>query len=307
MAEAIDPTQSSANMFAARVTKLRKLRGLTQAQLAALIHVHPTRITQIERRTGSPPTWEQAWRLDAALGADDLLTDLWKASQRELVPDYVREYMDRELVATELRFYTAQIVPGVFQTEGYARATLRLGQKLTGEQQLHERIALRLDRQGRILGGAHPPHIRLILDEAVLARSAGSPAVMRDQIARLLEVATAGSVEIQILPFCIGEHPAMGGSLTLIQMPDGSKSAYTEGAFDGRLWEGSEEVASFGLTFEQLRASALSCRESVVMLKSVMKGTHRETPHRLANIQLQQPARRTVRRSRYVPRRRPGA
>ncbi|GCD94437.1 helix-turn-helix domain-containing protein [Embleya hyalina] len=305
MAEAIDPTQSSANMFATRVTKLRKLRMLTQAQLATLIHVHDTRITQIERRTGSPPTWEQAWRLDAALGADDLLTDLWKASQRELVPDYVREYMDREQAATNLRFYAAQIVPGLLQTRAYARATLRLGQALTSDDQLRDRISRRLDRQARILRGDNPPRIRVILDEAVLARSAGSPFVMRAQMARLLEEANAGT-KIQILPFHAGEHAAMGGSLTLVQTVDGSRYAYTESAFDGRLWEGRSEVNAFGLTYEQLRASALSARESEAMIRSVAKGMYR-APHRLANFQLQQPARRGVRGSRYIPRRRPGA
>ncbi|MFE3201482.1 helix-turn-helix domain-containing protein [Embleya sp. NPDC059237] len=305
MAEAIDPTQSSANMFAARVTKLRKLRGLTQAQLAALIHVHPTRITQIERRTGSPPTWEQAWRLDAALGADDLLTDLWKASQRELVPDYVREYMDREQAAIGLRLYAAQIVPGLLQTKAYARATLRLGQALTSDDELRDRISRRLDRQARILRGDSPPRIRVILDEAVLARSAGSQSVMRGQMARLLEEANAGT-KIQVLPFCAGEHAAMGGSLTLVQTADGSRYAYTESAFDGRLWEGRSEVNAFGLTYEQLRASALSARESEAMIRSVAKGMYR-APHRLANFQLQQPARRGVRGSRYIPRRRSGS
>ncbi|WP_245599285.1 helix-turn-helix domain-containing protein [Embleya scabrispora] len=302
MGRAIDPTQSAADMFAWRVFKLRKARNLTQCQLGNKIHVHDTRINQIERRTGSPPTWEQARGLDEALEADELLIDLWKAIQRELVPDYVRKYMDRELTATNLRFYAAQIVPGLLQTKAYARATLRLGQALTSDDQLRDRISRRMDRQTRILRCDNPPHIRVILDEAVLVRSAGNQSVMRGQMARLLDEADAGT-KIQILPFRAGEHGAMGGSLTLAQMPDGSRCAYTESAFDGRLWEGRSEVSAFGLTYEQLRASALSAQESEAMIKSVVKGTYR-APHRLANFQLQQPTRGGMRGSRYIPRRR---
>ncbi|GGZ85907.1 transcriptional regulator [Streptomyces echinoruber] len=312
MANGIDPSASMAALFGARVRRLRTAAGLTQAELGRLVHVVGTRITQIERASGAKPTLELARALDAALGADDLLVELWPYVYREAFPDWSRKFMEYSERATAVREYAAHVVPGLLQTEDYARAVLGVGRTLGSKEQLEERVALRMGRQER-LGTPDRPELWVVLDEAVLRRPVGGQAVMREQLARLLRTTAEPHITVQVLPFDQGEHEVMGGSLTVLTMPDGSEIAYTEGAHYGQLIEDPDEVRRFALTYDRLRAAALPPLMSLGMIRSVMEGNHRgaKVPsrserRRLAQEQLQQSGRRQLRRGgRRVPGRRP--
>ncbi|MER6918818.1 helix-turn-helix domain-containing protein [Streptomyces spiralis] len=290
-----------AALFGARVRRLRTAAGLTQAQLGARTHVVSTRITQIERASGAKPTLELARALDAALGADDLLVELWPYVYREAFPDWSRKFMEYSERAVALREYAAHVVPGLLQTEDYARSVLRVGRPLGSKEQLEERVALRMGRQER-LRAPDRPELWVVLDEAVLRRPVGGRAVMREQLARLLGTAAEHRVTVQVLPFAQGEHDAMGGSLTVLTMPDGSETAYTEGAHYGQLIEDPDEVRRFALTYDRLRAAALPPLMSLDMIRSVMEDNHRgaKVPsrsdrRRLAQEQLQQSGGRQLR------------
>ena len=136
---------------------------------------------------------------------------------------------------------------------------------------------------------------------------------MRDQLARLLEAAAERHITVQVLPFDQGEHDAMGGSLTVLTLPDGSEVAYTEGAHYGQLIEEPDDVRRFAVTYDRLRAAALPPLMSLDMIRSVMEGNHRganvpsrSERRRLAQEQLQQSGGRRLRGGgRRVPRRRP--
>ena len=188
MANGIDPSASMAALFGARVRRLRTAAGLTQAELGDRTHVVSTRITQIERASGAKPTLELARALDAALGAEDLLVELWPYVYREAFPDWSRKFMEYAERAVVIRQYAAHVVPGLLQTEDYARAVLGLDALLDGEEQLEERVSARMARQER-LGSPDRPELCVILDEAVLRRPIGGHAVMRKQLARLLGAA----------------------------------------------------------------------------------------------------------------------
>ncbi|MFE9922192.1 Scr1 family TA system antitoxin-like transcriptional regulator [Streptomyces sp. NPDC005774] len=283
-----------AALFGARVRRLRTAAGLTQAELGARTHVVSTRITQIERASGAKPTLELARALDAVLGADDLLVELWPYVYREAFPDWSRKFMEYSERAGAIKQYAAHVVPGLLQTEDYARAVLSVGRTLGGEEQLEERVALRLGRQER-LGTPCRPELWVVLDEAVLRRPVGGQAVMREQLALLLGTASEPHITVQVLPFDQGEHDVMGGSLTVLTLPDGSETAYTEGAHYGQLIEDPGEVRSFALTYDRLRAAALPPLMSLDMIRSVMEDNHRgaKVPsrsdrRRLAQEQLQQ-------------------
>lgn len=312
MANGIDPSTSMAALFGARVRRLRTAAGLTQAELGDRTHVVSTRITQIERASGAKPTLELARALDAALGADDLLVDLWPYVYREAFPDWSRKFMEYSARAVAVREYAAHVVPGLLQTEDYARAVLSVGRTLGSKEQLEERVALRMGRQER-LGTPDRPELWVVLDEAVLRRPVGGRAVMGEQLARLLGTTAEPHITVQVLPFDQGEHDALGGSLTVLTMPDGSESAYTEGAHYGQLIEDPDEVRSFALTYDRLRAAALPPLMSLDMIRSVMEGNHRganvpsrSERRRLAQEQLQQSGGRQLRGSgRRVPGRRP--
>ncbi len=312
MANGIDPSTSMAALFGSRVRRLRTAAGLTQAELGAAVHVVSTRITQIERASGARPTRELARALDAALVADELLVELWPYVYREAFPDWSRKFMTYSERAVVIRQYAAHVVPGLLQTEDYARAVLSVGRTLGSKEQLEERVTARLGRQER-LNASDRPELWVVLDEAVLRRPVGGPEVMREQLERLLDAAAERQVTVQVLPFDQGEHDVMGGSLTVLTMPDDSEAAYTEGAHYGQLVEDPDEVRSFALTYDRLRAAALPPLMSLDMIRSVMEDNHRgaKVPsrserRRLAQEQLQQSGGGRLRGGgRRVPRRRP--
>ncbi|MFJ9244649.1 helix-turn-helix domain-containing protein [Streptomyces sp. NPDC101776] len=300
-----------AALFGARVRRLRIAAGLTQAELGGKAHVVSSRITQIERASGAKPTLELTRVLDVALGADDLLIDLWPYVYREAFPDWSRKFMECSARAVDIREYAAHVVPGLLQTQDYARALLRVGRTLGSEEQLEERLSLRMGRQER-LGVPDRPELWVVLDESVLRRPVGGRAVMEEQLVRLLRTMTEPHITVQVLPFDQGEHEVMGGSLTVLTMPDGSEIAYTEGAHYGQLIEDPDEVRSFALTYDRLRAAALPPLMSLDMVRSVMEENHRgaKVPsrserRRLAQEQLQQSGGRQLRGGgRRVPGRR---
>ncbi|WP_101255737.1 helix-turn-helix domain-containing protein [Streptomyces barkulensis] len=283
-----------AALFGSRVRRLRVAAGLTQAELGEKAHVVASRITQVERASGARPTLELARTLDDALGADDLLVDLWPYVYRETFPNWSRRFMEYAERASVIMQYAAHVVPGLLQTEDYARALLSVGRTLSGKEQLEERVAARLGRQARLWSPGRP-ELWVILDESVLRRPIGGRAVIRGQLASLLEAAEERHITVQVLPFDQGEHGALGGSLTLLTMPDGSETVYTEGADYGQLVEEPTEIRPYRETYDRLRAAALPPLMSLDMIRSALEDNReasvpsRSQRRRVAQEQLQQP------------------
>jgi transcriptional regulator with XRE-family HTH domain len=287
LVKGIDPSESMASLFGTRVRRLRTAAGLTQAQLGELTHVVSTRITQIERASGAKPTLELARALDAALGAEDLLVELWPYVYREAFPDWSRAFIAHSERAVSVREYAAHLVPGLLQTEEYARAVLSLGMTLNGDEHLEERVAARMGRQQRLTTPGRP-ELCVVLDEAVLKRPIGGDDVMRAQLARLVEVAAEPHIRVQVFPFEQGGHDA--------------EVAYTEGAHYGQLVEEPAAVRHFSGIYDRDRADALPTVMSLDMIRSAMEGYNREANvpsrserRRLAQEQLQQSGGRQLR------------
>ncbi|MFD7382546.1 helix-turn-helix domain-containing protein [Streptomyces anulatus] len=303
-----------AALFGSRLRKLRVAAGLTQTEVGLLAHVVGSRIAQLERATGAKPTLELTRVLDKELVADELLIDLWPYVYREAYPDWSRAFIAYSARAAVIREYASHVVPGLLQTPEYARALLSVGHTLRDAEHLEERLAARLDRQVR-LTGPDRPELWIIVDEAVLRRPVGGAAVMQGQLEKLLRMAEEPNVTIQVLPFDQGAHGSLGGSLTVLVMPDGTEIAYTEGAHYGQLTEEPDEVERFVLTYDQLRAMALPPLMSLAMIRSVLEADNRAASapsrsdrRRLAQQQLQQPGGRQLRTGGgRIPRRRAGA
>ncbi|MGW0664460.1 helix-turn-helix domain-containing protein [Streptodolium elevatio] len=314
MPRVLDPADSIAALFGARVKRLREAQGWTQEELGEQVRTHSTRVNQIERATGHRPTLDLARRLDDVLGADNLLVELWTHLYKQSFPDWSQEFMSFAAQATMIREYAAHAVPGLLQTESYARALLRAGRSWTSERHLAERLAARMDRQLR-LQAADRPGMWVVLDEAVLRRPVGGPVVMREQLARLLATEHDPDITVQLLLFEQGEHPAMGGSLTLLTLPDGPTVAYTEGADYGRLVEDKAAVEDYAMTYDHVRALALPPSMSLRMIETAIEETtraERRSPRtarsRMAQVELQQSGRRQLpggRRPRFRHRPRP--
>ncbi|MCN9244479.1 helix-turn-helix transcriptional regulator [Streptomyces sp. RY43-2] len=301
-----------AALFGSRVRKLRIAAGLTQTELAQMVHVVNSRITQIERASGAKPSLELARALDVALVADNLLIDLWPYVYREAFPDWSRAFMAHSERAVSIRQYAAHVVPGLLQTERYARGVLSLDALLDDEEQIDERVTARMGRQER-LSSPDRPELCVVLDEAVLRRPIDGHAVMREQLERLLHEAAERRTTLQVLPFDQGGHEAMGGSLTILKLPDGSETAYTEGSDYGRLIEEPDNVSRYKVIYDRLRAAALPPLMSLDMIPSTMEGNYRgasipsrSARRRVAQEQLQQSSGGRLRGgSGRIPRRRP--
>ncbi|WP_055488590.1 helix-turn-helix transcriptional regulator [Streptomyces sp. WMMB 322] len=283
-----------AALFGSRVRKLRMAAGMTQAELGRRTHVVSTRITQIERASGAKPTLELARALDNALNADGLLVDLWPYVHRETFPDWSRAFMAYSARAVNIGQYAAHVVPGLLQTREYARAVLSVGRSLRGEEHLEERLSARMERQER-LDSSDRPEVWAVLDEAVLRRPVGGRAVMGAQLDRLLEVAESPWVTVQVLPFDHGEHDSMGGSMTVLTLPEEAEAVYLEGSDYGQLIEESAGVKRYSAIYDRLRAMALPPKMSLDTIRCVMEGYHRGVSvpsgvrrRRVAQEQLQQ-------------------
>jgi hypothetical protein len=224
-------------------------------------------LVEVGRRT---PSRDFAERCDAALGGDGTLTRLWPLAARGTFPSWFRAYVELEATATSIRKYQAQVVPGLLQTEGYARAVLRKGMPRDDDEVIEERVTARMSRQA-ILQGSRPPHLWAVIDEAVLRRPVGSPEIMREQLAELVRAARTPHVVLQVLPFASGVHTAMDGSFTVMSFAEGPDVAYLEGPHTSVVVEGPDEVEHFNLSYDLVRADALSPDASLAMIQAAIE------------------------------------
>lgn len=269
----LDPTTSLAALIGAKVRKHRQRVGWTQRELGDRVHVVHNRIAQIELAT-DPPTRDLCLALDVALEAGGDITDLWDHMAREMAreafPDWVRKYMFLESKATKMYKYTAHIVPGLLQTEAYARAMLRAGLPFASDDQIEEKVAARMARQ-ELLRRVNPPHLWAILDEAVIRRPVGGPQAMHDQLAHIVEAAQTPHVTLQVLPFDLGAYEILGGSLMLLSFADRPDVAYLENINSGVLVESADQVTDYSLAYDLVQVRALPPDAALAFLKTAME------------------------------------
>ncbi|UBU10644.1 helix-turn-helix domain-containing protein [Nonomuraea gerenzanensis] len=141
----------------------------------------------------------------------------WWHKYGDLLPAWFEVYIGLEGAAAGIRTYENQFVPGLLQTPAYARAVIELAHEKASQDELERRVALRMTRQGRLESGLT---LWAVIDEAVVRRTLGSPEIMREQIAHLLEVTAERNITVQIMPFDRGGHAAAGGSFSILRFPE---------------------------------------------------------------------------------------
>ena len=209
-----DRAGTPAGVFGAELRFYRTRAGLSQKDLAARANVSHDVISKIE--TGErPPAEDFPPRLDAIpeLDTSGALTRLWdhlKKGQKQRLYGWFQEWADIEAQATVLRWYEPLVVPGLLQTEDYARAILSA--RPDGNlDDLDEQVAARLARQA-VLDRTGAPQLWCVLDEGVLHRAIGGSKVMRSQLYRLAEVAEHPKTTIQVIRTG-GAHAGLLGAL----------------------------------------------------------------------------------------------
>ncbi|MER5422644.1 helix-turn-helix domain-containing protein [Streptosporangium roseum] len=177
----------------------------------------------------------------------------WWHNYNDILPSWFETYVGLEESATGIRNYEVQFVPGLLQSEGYARAVVRLGFPAAPEEEVERRVRLRMARQ-RLLRGAEPPHLWAVLDEAVLRRPLGGAEVMRDQIDHILQALELPNVTVQIVPFSVGGHAAAGGPFSILRFsqPDLPDVVYMEQLTSAVYLEKRDDVDRYLEVMERL-------------------------------------------------------
>ncbi|WP_053722480.1 DUF5753 domain-containing protein [Saccharothrix sp. NRRL B-16348] len=204
--------------------------------------------------------------------------EMWAdASQTGRQPEYLnalprkfRAYVRLEAEASRGLFLQPLLVPGLLQTEDYARA-IHTADKFVPREGIEKSVAARVSRQ-RVLTGPDPLQVHAVVDEAVVRRVIGGTAVMRKQLERLLELGQQPNVTIQILPFGVGAIGTMSGPVTILEFPDPEDppNVYLEHPAGGEWVEAPSAVADFISVFDGAASVALSASESTDLISAAI-------------------------------------
>jgi len=216
-------------LLGAHLRKLRETKGITRETAGWEIRASDSKISRLELGRvgfkerdvsdlltlyGVTDPAERDPLLELARRAN---TPGWWHRYSDLVVPWFQPYLGLESAASTIRSYEVQYIPGLLQTKAYARAVMQLVHSDAAE--IDRRVNLRIERQ-QVLSRANPPQVWVVVDEAVLRRPIGGPAVMREQVAALIDLTKLPNVRIQVLPFAAGGHAALGGAFSLLRFPD---------------------------------------------------------------------------------------
>ncbi|MCX4511646.1 helix-turn-helix transcriptional regulator [Streptomyces sp. NBC_01619] len=274
----LDPSTSPRALLGAELRHARENAGLSQRELGEPLFVSASFIGQLESGTRRMLP-DIARRIDEILGTNGFFERNCKAANKSRYPDHFAEAAEAEAVATTIREYAPQLIPGLLQTEAYARAVFRAYQPTAPEETIDELVEARLER-ARVLEDPTEPLLWTVLDEAALRRQVGSPAVVAANLRHITELIHHRRIITQVLPFSAGAHAAMNGSLKLMAFKDAPSLAYVEGPETGRLEDDPATVARHELTYDLLAADALSPNESLALIESVAEDyAHEDQQH----------------------------
>jgi hypothetical protein len=188
-----------------------------------------------------------------------------------VLSDAYQDYISLEASAMSTWTYEAQLIPGLLQTEEYARAIASASLVKENQEQQNQFVQARLARQ-QILTREQPLELWAVLSEGALRQLVGGREVMRSQLAHLVEIShSQPNVNLQVLPYAAGAHAATSGPFLIMKFPDAPDLSvvYLEGQTGGIYLESTEEVARYTMVFDHLRASALSTVATVRLIEEV--------------------------------------
>ena len=198
----------------------------------------------------------------------------WWAKYNDILPDWFETYLGLESAATSIRSFEMQFVPGLFQTEDYARAVTKLGHQTARVDEIERRVGLRLKRQD-LLARAQPPRIWAVMDEAVLRRPVGGLPVMRAQLRHLVEAARLPRMTLQVVPFARGGHAGASGSFSILRfeerdLPD---VVYIEQLTSAVYLDQRQDIEHYLEVVDQLSGEALTPADTARFIEQVAHET----------------------------------
>jgi hypothetical protein len=186
------------------------------------------------------------------------------------IPGWFADWLSAEREAVSLRLFEHTLIPGLLQTEAYARAVLETHPN-TSSDLAEQRVVARIARQEVLTRDDPPaPMVWALLDENVLLREVGSAKVMHDQLVHLTEAARQPNVTVQVIPSNV-VHPGMLGAFAIAEKGDMSVIVYLETALEGQSIEDPEVCLRMSVLFDALRTEALTGRASLSLIERVIE------------------------------------
>jgi transcriptional regulator with XRE-family HTH domain len=269
--------------LALELRRLREAARLTCEEVAEHLECSASKISRVEtgRVSVSPRDVRDMLELYGVpadqreslvqLARDSRQKGWWHAYSDTMQPQ-MATYIGLESAASEIRIYEVSLIPGLLQTEDYARAVIRAGMVNSPAEDIERRVSLLMARQPAVVRD-DPPKIWAVLDEAALRRRVGGAGLMRLQLEHLLAQAALPNVAVQVIPFGGGAHPAMGRPFIILVFPErvDTDVVYLEDLTSALYLEDVAEVDRYNVFFNHLRATALSFDDSAALITSVLK------------------------------------
>lgn len=260
----LDPSASPAAFFGNEVREARTRVGMSQAALGSATGYDATYVSKVE--TGSiVPDDKFLKGLDRVFSnMNDWFTRFWRDSRRwnGHYREWFKLWVAAEGRASAIRWYEPMLIPGLVQTEGYAREVLSWG-PLRGN--VDDDVQARLDRQ-EVLNRATPPELWLLLTESAVNRRIGSPAIMYEQLKHLAELSRRPNVTIQVVPDEADAYGGLSGAFAIATVEPAGSLVYLETGLRGMTTDDPTMLKSAGQMFEHLRAEALAKRPTYDLL-----------------------------------------
>lgn len=246
-----------------QLRRQRALRGVSQEEFGKRANYSASTVSAVETGT-RPIDLPYATLADKILETGGLFESLFRAAQRDSEPSWFRPWLDAEENATQLRYYHPTLIPGLLQTENYARALLRTDATRT-DAEVEKLVASRMERQ-QILKRENPPLIVAVLDESALRLR---EAIMGEQLTHLARMAELPYVHLHVIPADAGLHVGLSGPIALARTAEGAWVGDLENQLAGLAVNDEEEIDALLARWESVRSVALPRNQSMTLLKEV--------------------------------------
>ncbi|MFF4559462.1 Scr1 family TA system antitoxin-like transcriptional regulator [Streptomyces sp. NPDC001435] len=260
-----DPSDSL-RTFGAVVQALREHAGLSRVEFGEMVRFskHTVESVELGRRMPDASFVERA---EAALGNTGALRHSARFLTRGEagLAAWFRQWARLERVAVSLCTYECRLVPGLLQSEGYARALCDNEIPPLSDEALETTVRARMERQQLLREKANTT-FDFVIEEAVFMRRLGGTPVTAEQLDLVLELSSLRNATVQVMPADSEQHSCLSGPVRLLETPDGHWRAYSEGQENGRLITDPKEVSRIHMRYARLRSQALSPKDSTSLL-----------------------------------------
>ncbi|MFF4175352.1 Scr1 family TA system antitoxin-like transcriptional regulator [Streptomyces sp. NPDC001750] len=262
------PPSPTTRTFGAFVQALREHAGLSREEFGRLVRFSKHTVASIEQGRRMPDD-DFVERAEAALGNTGALRKAAPHLSRQAgLASWFRQWARWEKQAVTLWTYECRVIPGLLQTERYARAVTQSVPPVKDEEQVAKQVAARQERQ-HLFDRRPPISFSFIMEQALIERGTGGPEVMREMLDHLLECSSQFNVELQIMPRYQPDHAGFDGPLMLLEKQNHKWCGYAEGQRSGFLITDPKEVSITLQRYAKLRSQALTPEDSRSLLRQV--------------------------------------